>query len=194
LYAIIKEIHSVDWIVFTSRYGVRYFFEALDELHGDIRVLSTVRLASTGKTTTSELSKYHVYPDMESETASAEGIIRYFEKTGLKNKQILLPRSDKGLKTFSEALEKLGNKVLDIPVYNNIINEEAKKTDLSQFQKIVFSSPSGIEAFVQLYGSLPLGIQLIAKGKTTEKKLRSTIASSFCLYSLFFYSLKFLFQ
>jgi uroporphyrinogen III methyltransferase/synthase len=175
LHAIIKEIYSVDWIIFTSRYGVRYFFEAFDELHGDIRALSAVQLASVGKTTTSELNKHHIYPDIESETASAEGIVRYFEASGLTNKQILLPRSDKGLKTFSEALEKLGNRILDIPVYSNTVNEKAKKTDLSQFQKIMFSSPSGVEAFMQLYGCLPSGIQLIAKGKTTEKKLRSNI-------------------
>ncbi|MDR1121721.1 MAG: uroporphyrinogen-III C-methyltransferase [Dysgonamonadaceae bacterium] len=177
LHAIIKGIRSVDWIIFTSRYGVRYFFEAFDELQADVRALSAVRLASVGQTTTSELNKHRIQPDMESETASAEGIIRYFAATGVTNKQILLPRSDRGLKTLPEALEKLGNKVLDIPVYCNTVNEKAKKTDLSRFQKIIFSSPSGVEAFGQLYGGFPSGIQLVAKGKTTEKKLRSNIYS-----------------
>jgi uroporphyrinogen III methyltransferase/synthase len=175
IYASLQEITAFDWLIFTSRYGVRYFFEAFNELKLDIRSLAKVKLASVGKVTTSELAKYHIYPDIESETASAEGIIRYFKEIQLTGKQLLLPRSDKGLKYLSEELEKMGNRVTDIPVYRNTVNEKAEKTDLSQFRKIVFSSPSGVEAFTQIYGEIPSGIQLIARGKTTEEKLKTTL-------------------
>ncbi|OAV66979.1 Siroheme synthase [Bacteroidales bacterium Barb6XT] len=175
LQASLKTINTFDWIVFTSRYGVRYFFEALHETQSDIRALAAVRLASVGKTTTAELRNCHIYPDIESETESAEGLINYFSDIQLTKKRILLPRSDKGLKQLSEALEDMGNILIDIPVYRNTVNEEAEKTDLSLFQKIIFSSPSGVEAFTQLYGEMPTGIQLIAKGKTTARKLYETI-------------------
>jgi uroporphyrinogen III methyltransferase/synthase len=175
LYASIKEINAFDWILFTSRHGVRYFFEALNELQLDIRALANVRLASVGKTTTLELGKHHIYPNVESETESAEGLIDYFSEIKLTRKRILLPRSDKGLKRLSEALESMGNEIIDIPVYSNTLNEEAEKVDLSLFQKIIFSSPSGVEAFTQLYGEIPTGVQLIAKGETTKHKLYETI-------------------
>ncbi|MDR1865748.1 MAG: uroporphyrinogen-III C-methyltransferase [Bacteroidales bacterium] len=175
LHASIRKIDTFDWIIFTSRYGVRYFFEALDELKTDVRALSGVRLASTGKTTTAELGKYRLYPDVEAASGSAEGLIRHFRETGLANQRILLPRSGKGLKYLPEELEKLGNRTVDIPVYRNTFNGEAKTVDLAQFRKIIFSSPSGVEAFVRLYEKIPPGTQLVARGATTEKKLKEAI-------------------
>ncbi len=175
-YKTLKEkINTYNWIVFTSRYGVRFFFEILNEIRFDIRRLGTIKIASVGKTTTAELSKYQIYPDVESETESAEGLIYYFKEIKLTGNKILLPRSDKGLKYLSGELESLGNQITDIPIYINTINHHAEKVDLSRFRKIIFSSPSGVEAFKNLYGEIPIGVQLIAKGKTTENKLKAEL-------------------
>jgi uroporphyrinogen III methyltransferase/synthase len=173
--AAIQKIGAFEWIIFTSRYGVRYFFEAFDELKADIRALAGVQLASVGKTTTAELSKRSIYPDVEPEVESAEGLVQHFKEHGVAGKRILLPRSDKGLKYLSEELERLGNQVLDLPVYRNTVNGAAEKVNLAQFQKIVFSSPSGVDAFIRIYGEIPSGVQLIAKGKTTENSLLTAL-------------------
>ena len=166
---------SYRWIVFTSRYGVRFFFEILNGFGRDIRSLGQAKIASAGKTTTLELKKHHICPDVESETESAEGLIRYFEKINLSGGKVLLPRSNKGLPYLSEALARMGNRVTDLPVYNNLENEPAEKVDLTQFQKIIFSSPSGVEAFKKIYGELPEGILLVARGKTTENSIKLNI-------------------
>jgi uroporphyrinogen III methyltransferase/synthase len=160
-----------DWIVFTRRYWVHYFFDAMHEAQCDIRSLSSVKIASVGKTTSAELAKHGIYPDLEPATESAEGLIALFAEHGVKNRRILLPRSDKGLKYLSDGLEKLGNRVTDIPVYTNTFNDKAEKVDLSQFGKIVFASPSAVDAFRTLYGELPQGIQLVARGDTTRNKI-----------------------
>jgi uroporphyrinogen III methyltransferase/synthase len=164
-----------DWIVFTSRYGVRYFHEWLNEAKPDTRSWANARIASTGKTTTAELNKYNIHPDMESATGSAEGLTAFFRENALTGQTILLPRSDRGLKYLSDTLEALGNKVTDMPVYTNTINPEAERVDLSRFDKIIFTSPSCVEAFVRLYGSLPERTLLTARGKTTANKLKTYI-------------------
>jgi uroporphyrinogen-III synthase len=112
---------------------------------------------------------------VESETESAEGLIHYFKEIKLTGNSILLPRSDKGLKYLSDELTALGNRVADVPVYTNTANTQAEKVDLSVFRKIVFSSPSGVEAFQDLYGEIPEGILLVSKGKTTEDKLKTKL-------------------
>jgi uroporphyrinogen III methyltransferase/synthase len=160
-----------DWIVFTSRYGVRFFF---DRLNGT-KPWANARIASTGKTTTAELNRYGVRPDLESATGSAEGLIACFRENIPAGQAILLPRSDRGLKYFSDALESIGHRVTDVPVYTNTVNTEAERVDLSRFDKIIFTSPSCVEAFVQLYGSLPEKTLLTAKGKTTANKLKTYI-------------------
>ncbi len=97
------------------------------------------------------------------------------EKFNITGKKILLPRSNKGLKYLSNELENLGNIVVDVPVYSNEINRDAEKVNLSEFQKIVFSSPSGVEAFQEIYGEIPSKTLLVAKGKTTAEKLKTVI-------------------
>ncbi|MDR2042076.1 MAG: uroporphyrinogen-III C-methyltransferase [Tannerella sp.] len=173
---IVREtIGSYQWIIFTSRYGVRFFFEILDELSFDIRALGTLKIASVGKTTTAELKKYRLYPEIEPATESAEGLVACFKEAGITDSCILLPRSDKGLTYLSDELQALGNRVTDVTVYENVFNSEASRVDLSDFREILFASPSGVDAFKRLYGALPEGILLLAKGKTTENKLKSEI-------------------
>jgi uroporphyrinogen III methyltransferase/synthase len=174
-----EKMNSYQWIIFTSRYGVRFFFEILDEISYDIRALGTVKIASVGKTTTTELKKYHIYPELEPATESAEGLIACFKEAGITDHHILLPRSDKGMKYLSDELQALGNHVTDVPVYENTFNAEASKVDLSDIQEILFASPSGVDAFIRLYGALPEGIPLIAKGKTTENRLKFNINETF---------------
>lgn len=175
LYDAINNISKADWLIFTSRYGVQYFFEALHEKQKDIRILSHLKIASVGKVTSSVLAGYNIFPDFESPTESAEGIIEYFQSQNITEKNILLPRSNKGLKTLSEGLKALGNYITDIAVYTNSKNESAEIKDLSVFDKIVFSSPSGIHAFLDIYKEIPSDIEIITKGKTTASTLNNSI-------------------
>jgi uroporphyrinogen III methyltransferase/synthase len=163
---------AFDWIIFTSRYGVRQF---LDRLKNDISELSNIRICSVGPSTTLKLSEYGIEPDFESPTSDADGIIRYFKENKISDKQILLPRSAIGIKTLKEELTALNNQVLDLPVYETIMNEKAEKVDLSKFSRIYFASPSAVEAFINIYGEIPQSIPCIASGTTTENSLISKI-------------------
>lgn len=171
----LSKLETFDWLIFTSRYGVKYFFEWLRKEKKDIRKLSNSKIASVGKTTTLELENYNIYPELESATESAEGLIEYFKLHKINNQKILLPRSDKGLKYLSEKLIELGNDILDMPIYKNSINTEAAMVDLSRIDQIVFASPSTIDAFIELYGYIPTNVKLVTKGKTTEEYLKNKI-------------------
>jgi uroporphyrinogen III methyltransferase/synthase len=183
-----QAVRHYQWIVFTSRYGVRFFFELLNDAGLDLCTFGSAKIASVGSSTTQELKRRFDFsqtdglqtikqtacflPVVESETESAEGLIRYFEEINLSDSNILLPRSNRGLPYLPEALARMGNRITDLPVYNNLVNEAAEKVDLTQFQKIMFSSPSGVEAFIKMYGKLPEGIFLTARGRTTENSLK----------------------
>lgn len=170
----LKEL-AFDWIVFTSRYGVRYFFQALEKEKVDIRRMAAVRIASVGPVTTEELAAHHLIPDYESPTESAEGLVEYFAGNVSGSQRILLPRSDKKLAFLSEGLTRLGHRVTDLTVYHNRRNTQAVKVDPPSFFKILFSSPSGVEAFKEIYKEFPQGPLLIAKGKTTATKLNESL-------------------
>ncbi len=156
------DARGTDWIVFTSRYGVRFF----DGVVGNAKV------ASVGPVTSKELEVKGITPDFESPTQSADGLLQYFSNQP--PQRILLPRSDKGLKALSEGLATMGHKVTDIAVYTNRPNPDAVRLDLSKVDKVVFTSPSTVEAFKTLYGTkIPNHLLLIAKGKTTYEAIQT---------------------
>lgn len=167
-----RRLKDVDWVVFTSRYGVKFFFELMQDAGIDIRCFMHAKIASVGKTTTAALQKYCFTPDIESVTESAEGLLHYFSEQKTNGNTFLLPRSNKGLPQLSKGLRQLGNEVIDLPVYVNVDNKTAVKVDLTGIDKILFGSPSGVMAFEKLYGKLPDGKLLVAKGKTTERELK----------------------
>ena len=152
-----------DWIAFTSRYGVRYYNQPIVGAH----------IASVGPVTSDELRKSGVeHIDFESDTESAEGLLRFFATQPPCN--ILLSRSNKGLAALSDGLRSQGHTVTDLPVYTNEPNRDAVRQDLSQYDKVVFTSPSTVEAFRTLYGKeIPKHLLLIAKGKTTYEAIQT---------------------
>ncbi|MCQ2195391.1 MAG: uroporphyrinogen-III C-methyltransferase [Paludibacteraceae bacterium] len=153
---------KANWLVFTSRYGVRYFNGATEGKH----------IASVGPVTSAELNDRGLTPDFESPTESAEGLLEFFSK--LPSQHIILPRSDKGLKALSDGLIAQGHVVEDIPVYTNRPNADAQPIDLSKVDKVIFSSPSSVEVFKNLYGNnIPIHLLLIAKGKTTYETIQT---------------------
>lgn len=153
---------KADWLVFTSRYGVRYFNGATEGKH----------IASVGPVTSAELIDRGLTPDFESPTESAEGLLEFFSK--LPSQHIILPRSDKGLKALSDGLTAQGHVVEDIPVYTNRPDTDAQPIDLSKVDKVIFSSPSAVEVFKNLYGNdVPKHLLLIAKGKTTYETIQT---------------------
>lgn len=143
-----------DWVVFTSRNGVRHYTQPV----------AGVRVASVGPSTTAALKARGIRVDYESPTQSAEGLIDFFrQQTPCR---ILLPRSAKGLKALTEGLQ--GHDVTDLPVYDTVTNPAAVRDDISRYEKIVFTSPTTVRAFLDLYGAEDVSQHLlVAIGPTT---------------------------
>lgn len=167
----IKGAQQYDFLLFTSRFAVRYFFNALKELRLDSRHLAGIRIVSIGKTTSGELSKQGIVPDLEAEEDDSYGVVKLFG--GIENpegKNVLIPRSDIALDIIPDGLRSLKMIVKTVTAYCNRFPAEAEKVDLSTIDTIVFSSPSCIENFVRLYGQIPEGKTCITKGRVTQEK------------------------
>lgn len=163
------DILEFDYIVFTSRHGVKHFFE---EYNNNSQL---PKIISVGSVTTAALRERGIEPFFESPTQSARGIIDFFRDKP-RGSRILLARSDKGLKALTDGLRQ--HEVTDLPVYSNRPDKDAVKQDLSQYDKILFSSPSGVEAFRDLYGitedkKLQFDGLIIAKGETTYEAIQT---------------------
>ena len=172
------DLTQYDYIVFTSRHGVHHFFEEYDKGDNSLSLRRGVgrgfpKVISVGTVTTGALRERGIEPFFESPTQSARGIIDFFRDKP-RGSRILLARSDKGLKKLLWGLSQ--HEVTDLAVYTNTPNKDAVKQDLTQYDKIVFGSPSGVEAFRSLYTKEEIngynGL-IIAKGETTYEAIQT---------------------
>ncbi|HLP05476.1 MAG TPA: uroporphyrinogen-III C-methyltransferase [Paludibacter sp.] len=171
VFAEINQLHTYEWIVFTSRYAVKYFFEALREQGKDTRSLAHLKIASIGAITTKSLNLRGIFPDLEPAGNSTSGIVESFGRLKGQKGRILIPRSGKAMPHIPDGLVAQGWEVKPLVAYRNRMPVNLKPLDLTRFAGIIFASPSCVDNFVELYGSLPADKELIALGRTTGMQL-----------------------
>ena len=71
-----KEISSADWILFTSRNGVRAFFYNMKFNDTDIRCLAKIRFGVVGKATEQELKNYQIKADLVPDEQTGAGLAK----------------------------------------------------------------------------------------------------------------------
>lgn len=163
----LKNIEGYDWLIFLSRYGVQYFFQRLNKIGCDVRKLKGIKIAAIGDSTRRRLSDFGVLADLVPEDESSRGLLEEFKRIDIKNKRIFLPRSDISDKGVEKELRKLGAKVASSFAYRNVFPENLPDLDLSFFDEIVFTSPSGVRNFAKRYGKLPKKIKVSCIGQVT---------------------------
>ena len=166
----LEQIASFDWIIFTSRYAVQFFFENLYRKGLDTRSLAGIHIASVGKVTSDALLEKGIIPDLQPEDESSHGLLNEFKKNDISPANVLLPRSDIGLTILPEGLKAMGWEVKVIPIYKNALPGNLQALDLQNVDQIVFSSPSCVTNFLKLYGAFPQNKAFIFRGKETEKR------------------------
>lgn len=175
LEAEINRLDNYDWLFFTSRYTVNFFFEALEKLGKDARHLSGLRIASVGRITSQELKLHGITPEIQATEESSVGLLKDFENNNIAVGRVFIPRSDIGLPVLPEGLRKIGWEVTTVSVYHNTYPENLQPLDLSNIPNIVFSSPSCVTNFLRLYKHFPEGKNYIFRGKETEKRFNQLI-------------------
>ena len=74
----IDKIGTYDWLIFTSRNGVKYFFKRFFEKDRDIRDLKGIKICAIGTKTAEEIKKYGIKTDLIPDEFRAEGLIHAF--------------------------------------------------------------------------------------------------------------------
>jgi len=90
--------------------------------------------------------------------------------------RVLIPRSNLALSIIPDDLRRLGFIVDCVTAYNTCMPANPRRIDLTTVDRIVFTSPSTVDNFLRLYGSLPADKELVARGPITAQHLRGYIA------------------
>lgn len=166
----IAELGDYKYLLFTSKNAVRSFFEVMKRMKKDLRSLNTLSIVSIGDTTTNELSKYGIYPNIQSAEDNSQGVIETFKKY-CEPAKVLIPRSDIALSIIPAGLCELGFEVTTLTAYQNRLPENVPIIDLSTISTIVFTSPSCVDNFLLTYKVIPQDKIFVARGMTTYNHL-----------------------
>lgn len=168
---IFTKLSGYDWIIFTSANGVHYFFEQLSkELALQVRKM---KFAVVGHKTEEALKQYHLSAHLVPAIYDANSLAEIFLEKYQSGESILLVRGNLSRDILPHVFEKKGIGFDAIEVYETQINKEnaamLKKVIAEEaLDFITFTSPSTVEAFIELsdsYTALPC----VCIGTTTKK-------------------------
>ena len=167
--AAIKDISGFQWLIFSSRNGVRFFKQRLDCLNQNPETLKKIKIAAIGPRTTSALENLGLRVILQPDKFCQEGLLKSFGKLKLKSQNILIINALEARDVLAKGLEKMGAKVTVAPAYQTIKNQKSKikNQKLDNTDIITFTSALAAKNF---FGAL--------SNKTFKRNLAKTIIAS----------------
>ncbi len=133
----IRELPKTDWIFFSSKHAVKFFFAQKPKLEN-------VKLAAVGKSTAQELRAFGQRAQFIGQSTDTKLIGKQFASIA-GNSKVLFPIAKESLLTAQNQILKKEN-VFNMPIYWTVKHgiEVAQETEI-----IVFTSPSNVDAFFE---------------------------------------------
>lgn len=141
------------WLVFTSRNGVRFFFEQMKKEEIDIRSLGICRIAVMGAGTRRELENWGCYADLMPEQSCSESLAKALCENVQYDEEICLFRAEEASDVLIKRLREKGFFVVDTPMYHTekMWKKAALlKEVLEDMDAVTFCSASAVRAFAQM--------------------------------------------
>lgn len=153
-------LHRYTHILFTSKTSVDVFFKR-------IKKISQTCIA-IGPFTSQRLKTYGVnavYPNISTQ----EGVISLLKKNSLKGCSFFLPRSSIARRKIDQFLTSQGVFYTVCPLYDAVFQMPKPIPNLFEYKEIVFTSPSTVESFFQIFKKVPKTMKYTCIGPITKK-------------------------
>lgn len=155
----IKELPKTDWVFFSSKHAVRYFFNQNPELP------ATIKVACIGTSTSAELRAFGKRADFIGQSTDTKLVGKQFSSK-IGNAKVLFPIARGSMQSVQWQMVKREN-VFNLEVYATLKNS----VEVGEEKEIlVFTSPSNVEAFVEKNKILATH-KVVAMGESTGKAL-----------------------
>lgn len=157
----LTDVSSVTHLLFTSRSAAMLW-----------DTFTNQQIVAVGEATAFVLREKGVCP-VVAPHATQEGVIELLSTWGLRGAYIVWPRSSKArdiLADYLSSLEPLTRSLI-IDLYETHYQKLEPVPSLDRVEEIVFTSPSTVEGFLRIYGSLPKEKKLTAIGPVTGQAI-----------------------
>lgn len=151
-------LKNINWIFFSSRNAVEYFFKLKPALP------KKIKFGVVGRGSEDSLRKFGFVADFVGENGDIEEVAKEFANL-VEAQTVLFPRAQDSLLTIQKSLN-LNTKIVDLPIYETVIEENIDRTAADV---LIFTSPSNVDAYFAA-NLLEPGQKVIAIGNSTGKK------------------------
>lgn len=162
---------QITHLIFTSKNGVKGLIHLLRQKNIPVSTLKDKTAYVVGSATAEALAAYGVDKIHVADVETAEGVCDLIKKMPIKKGLVFWPHSSQSRSVISDYLKSSGTPFMDFPIYDPVTIAEAELPDLNTFDKVIFSSPSTVEAFFAKNPLLPKHLSLIAIGPVTAAAL-----------------------
>lgn len=166
-----RQLPEFTHLVFTSQSAVAIFFEFLPLLGHSLDRIKKMRVIAVGKATAKKIEGYGIRVQTCSEEECAEGIVAKLESMDLKQARILWSHSALSRTVLTDYFIHKQISFESCVLYDTLPNRDFPKPNLEKIDEIMFTSPSCIEAFIEIMGELPVGKRLACQGPITKQVL-----------------------
>ena len=177
-----KEISSSDWILFTSRNGVRAFFYNMKFNDTDIRCLAKIRFGVVGKATEQELKNYQIKADLVPDEQTGAGLAKALKKQISDQTKVCIFSAKEASEDLERELQKFCH-VIKTDAYENVnVSEQdyiLKPAD-TVISEAVFTSASNVERFFQMLTEEIMVERAYSIGKKTTEALKKKNVVNIC--------------
>lgn len=165
----LKQLNEFTHCLCTSKNSVRLLFSLSRELFLDPVESLRGKCLSIGPSTSQVLRENGVEPLKESSLSTQEGMIEEIGPVLLGSSYVFYPRSSRARPFLSSYLQnlKIRHEVLDL--YDTLFQVPVPIPSLEEIEEIVFTSPSTVEGFFNIYSSIPEGIKITFQGPVTQE-------------------------
>ena len=140
--------------IFTSKIAVRHWSEA-NAFHLNMATFAI------GKGTAGELQKKGVENVCASQIETQEGMIELLEMFDLQRAYIFYPHSKRARPVLKNYLQSKGLQFFSLDLYDTILQRLEPVPSLDQVDEIIFTSPSTVDGFLQIYHEIPKDKRII---------------------------------
>ncbi len=178
----LNNLHSYDWLIFTSVNAVKYFFNRLHHNKLDSRALGSTKICAVGPQTADSIKSFGVIPDLVPNDYKAEGVVAAFELLGVSGLHVLFPCADLARDIIPKRLADLGATVTAPVIYRNIFPERLCPETIFALEKrivdcITFTSSSTVKNLSRMLGAelfvtMLQGVTVASIGPITSRTCR----------------------
>ena len=159
-------------VILTSKNGVRIFCDCME--HYEVK-LQGKKVFAVGKVTAHALEERGVKVDEVAVEETQEGVVHLLAMEDLDDAYVLLPQSSRARSSLSSSLMLRRVRHQKVSIYDTKKKMPSVKPDLESFDEIIFTSPSTVEAFSEVFSVIPKGIKLTSIGAITATVLKMKV-------------------